>query len=91
MRVPVDLPHAYRLLNHGPVTLVSSAHAGLTAFAATRIGAPLVEGCVAWLECRVFRDGKWRFDHSGVDSDLRTLHYFGGGAFAVTGASVHCE
>lgn len=24
----VDLPRAYRLLNHGPVTLVSSAHAG---------------------------------------------------------------
>lgn len=24
----VDLPHAYRLLNHGPVTLVTSAHAG---------------------------------------------------------------
>jgi flavin reductase (DIM6/NTAB) family NADH-FMN oxidoreductase RutF len=26
--VAVDLPRAYRLLNHGPVTLVSSAHAG---------------------------------------------------------------
>lgn len=25
---PVDLPHAYRLLNHGPVTLVSSAAGG---------------------------------------------------------------
>ncbi len=28
MRIPVDLPQAYRLLNHGPVTLVSSAHGG---------------------------------------------------------------
>ena len=27
-RVAVDLPRAYRLLNHGPVVLVSSAHAG---------------------------------------------------------------
>lgn len=27
-RKVVDLPHAYRLLNHGPVTLVSSAHGG---------------------------------------------------------------
>jgi flavin reductase (DIM6/NTAB) family NADH-FMN oxidoreductase RutF len=26
---------------------------GIGHFAATRIGAPLVEGCVAWLECRV--------------------------------------
>jgi len=124
MRVTVPLPQAYRLLNHGPVTLVSSAHAGarnvmaaawampldfdppkvavvidantytrglveaagefalnipcraiaaavlkagaasgrdldkfahagLDAFAAERIAAPLVAGCVAWLECRV--------------------------------------
>ena len=28
MRQPVPLEHAYRLLNHGPVTLISSAHAG---------------------------------------------------------------
>ena len=28
MRVPVPLPEAYRLLNHGPVTLVTAAHAG---------------------------------------------------------------
>ncbi len=26
MRRPVPLPHAYRLLNHGPTTLISSAH-----------------------------------------------------------------
>jgi flavin reductase (DIM6/NTAB) family NADH-FMN oxidoreductase RutF len=181
MRVNVDLPQAYRLLNHGPVTLVTSAHAGarnvmaaawampldfdppkvavvidanaytrrlveasgefalnipcralaeqvlragsasgrdvdkfahagLESFAAARIGAPLVGGCVAWLECRVlprpdnqqrhdlfiaevvaaqaddrvFRAGRWCFD----DDQLRTLHYFGGGSFAMTGASV---
>lgn len=183
MRVPVDLSIASRLLNHGPVTLVSSAHDGarnvmaaawampldfdppkvavvidataytrglveasgefalnlpcrtlaeqvllagsasgrevdkfaharLEAFAAARIGAPLVAGCVAWLECRVlprpdneqrhdlflaevvaaqaddrvFRDGRWRFDEAA--DDLRTLHYFGGGVFAATGACV---
>lgn len=28
MRVPVDLDHAYRLVNHGPVTLVSAADEG---------------------------------------------------------------
>lgn len=28
MRAPVDLPKAYRLLNHGPTVLVSAAHAG---------------------------------------------------------------
>lgn len=30
MRVPVELRHAYRLLNHGPVALVSSAAEGRT-------------------------------------------------------------
>lgn len=181
MRATIDLPHAYRLLNHGPVTLVSSAHEGrenvmaaawampldfdppkvavvidantftrqlieasgefalnipckaiaanvLKAgsasgkevhkfayaefghFPAKVIGAPLVEGCVAWIECRVlprpdnqqrhdlflaevvaaqaddrvFREGRWQFD----DDNLRTLHYFGGGSFAVTGATI---
>lgn len=181
MRRPVDLAQASRLLNHGPVTLVSCAHGearnvmaaawampldfdppkvavvidaaaysrqliaaagefalnlpcralaekvllagtlsgrdgdkfrriGLGTFAAQRIGAPLVEGCVAWLECRVlprpdneqrhdlylaevvaaqaddrvFRAGRWQF----ADDELRTLHYFGGGSFAVTGAAV---
>lgn len=124
MRKSVDLNHAYRLINHGPVTLVSSAHdgirnvmaaawamavdfdppkiavvidaathtrrlveasgefalnipcraiamnvlkagstsgrdtdkfafAGLGHFRAEKIGAPLIEACVAWLECRV--------------------------------------
>lgn len=178
MRIIIELPIAYRLINHGPVTLVSGAHAGasnvmaaawamaidfdppkvavvidantytrklveasgefalnipcraiagrvlkagsasgrdvekfaysgLGTFPALRIGAPLVEGCVAWLECRVlpkpdnqqrhdlflaevvaaqaddrvFRDGHWQFG----DEDLRTLHYFGGGNFAITG------
>jgi flavin reductase (DIM6/NTAB) family NADH-FMN oxidoreductase RutF len=28
MRLPVDLPKAYRLLNHGPTVLVSGAHEG---------------------------------------------------------------
>jgi flavin reductase (DIM6/NTAB) family NADH-FMN oxidoreductase RutF len=28
MRVPVPLAHAYRLFNHGPTTLVTTAHAG---------------------------------------------------------------
>lgn len=124
MRTIIDLPLAYRLINHGPVTLVTSAHAGasnvmaaawampldfdppklavvidastytrqlveasgefalnipclaiadkvlkagsasgreldkfahagLGRFPALRIGAPLVEDCVAWLECRI--------------------------------------
>jgi flavin reductase (DIM6/NTAB) family NADH-FMN oxidoreductase RutF len=29
MRLPVDLSHASRLINHGPTVLVSSAHGGL--------------------------------------------------------------
>lgn len=181
MRITIDLPQAYRLLNHGPVTLVTSAHdgkmnvmaaawvmpldfdppklavvidantftrqlveasgefalnipcramaekvlkagsasgketdkfaySGLSHFSAQAIGAPLVNECVAWLECRVlprpdneqrhdlflaevvaaqaddqvFHDGRWEF----ADDSLRTLHYFGGGTFAITGTSV---
>jgi flavin reductase (DIM6/NTAB) family NADH-FMN oxidoreductase RutF len=127
MRQAVDLPKAYRLLNHGPTVLVSAAHAGrrnvmaaawampldfdppkvvvvidkstytrglveasghfvlnvpcrdfadasftvgsvsgrdmgdsdkfarygLASFAGSVVGAPLLEGCVAWLECRL--------------------------------------
>ena len=131
-REPVALPHAYRLLNHGPTVLVSSAHGarhnvmaaawampldfdppkvavvidkstftrelveasgefalcvpcrdladltfgvgnssgreagadgtdkfarfGIGTFAGHAVRAPLVEGCVAWLECRVLRE-----------------------------------
>ena len=32
------------------------ADCSLTAFAAQRIGAPLVDGCIAWLECRVITE-----------------------------------
>lgn len=124
MRIPVRLPHAHRLLNHGPTTLITTAHGGrrnvmaaawvmpldfepcklaavvaadtftrellvasgecvvqapttamvdLTVAVGTTsgrdgdkfarlgigtapaslVGAPLVEGCAAWLECRV--------------------------------------
>lgn len=124
MRTPVPLDKAYRLLNHGPVVLITSAHGGvrnvmaaawsmpidfsppkvavvvdgrsysrslidasgefalnipcrnqiesvlkagtasghdadkfaitgLKTFAAERVAAPLIEGCVGWLECKV--------------------------------------
>lgn len=124
MRTPVELAKAYRLLNHGPTVIVTSAHAGrrnvmaaawvmpvdfnppkiavvvdarsytrelieasgefalnlpprafaaqtvavgsvsgrdvdkfaaehLETFAAEKIGAPLLAGCIAWLECRL--------------------------------------
>jgi len=131
MRQPVELPKAYRLLNHGPTVLVTSQHGGrrnvmaaawsmpldfdppkvavvidkatltrelveasghfalnipgralaeatlavgnasgrelpegedkfarygLATFAASRIVAPLLEGCVGWLECQVVRE-----------------------------------
>lgn len=125
--VAVDLAKAYRLINHGPTVLVSSAHggrrnvmaaawnmpldfsppkvavvidrntytrelieasgelalcvptraqvdavsqvgkttgreqdklaeAGLSVFAGSHVGAPLVDGCVAWLECRLLNE-----------------------------------
>lgn len=134
-RHPVELAKAYLLLNHGPVTLVSAAHAGqqnimaaawampldfqppkvavvidkqtftrtlieasgdfvlavpsrafadtvlavgsqsgrdldkfsaygLTTEPASRVGAPLVAGCLGWLECRVLPepDNEARYD-----------------------------
>ena len=39
-----------------PPTQDKFAACGLETFAAGRIGAPLVAGCVAWLECRVVRE-----------------------------------
>lgn len=68
MRVPVPLSHAYRLLNHGPTTLVTTAHEGrrnvmaaawampLATAPASQVHAPLVESCAAWLECRALRE-----------------------------------
>ncbi|MGO4331904.1 flavin reductase family protein [Cupriavidus sp. M-11] len=134
--VPVELAKAYRLLNHGPVTLVTSAHgarrnvmaaswampldfqppkvavvidartltrelvdasgefalniparpqaaatlevgshsgreadkfaaAGLATFPAREIAAPLLAGCLAWLECRVIPE-----PHNAARHDL---------------------
>jgi flavin reductase (DIM6/NTAB) family NADH-FMN oxidoreductase RutF len=181
MRVPVDLPRAYRLLNHGPATLVTSAHAGRTnvmaaqwvmpidfdpplvavvidrttftrtlvdasrelainvptraqvdlvatagsasgadvdklaalgvpTSAAAHVAAPLVDGCAAWLECRCADqraleaahdlfvvevvaawadDASWRTDRWDFpDDDHRTLHHYGNGVFALTGATI---
>lgn len=124
MRIPVELEKAYRLMNHGPVVLVTSAHTGrrnvmaaawampldfsppkvavvvdarsytrgliessgefalnipcrnqvaavieagttsgrdgdkfartgFTTFPAEQVAAPLIDGCVGWLECKV--------------------------------------
>ncbi|NQD38518.1 flavin reductase family protein [Permianibacter sp. IMCC34836] len=132
-RRPVDLAKCYKLLTHGPVTLVTSAHQGqrnimaaswampldfdppkltvvidantltrklvdasgefalqiptraiaretlavgsvsgvegdkfarfgIDTFAAQHIAAPLVHGCVGWLECRVIADASRRYD-----------------------------
>lgn len=132
-RLPVDLAKCYKLLNHGPVTVVTSAHAGqrnimaaswampldfdppkvvvvidantltrklvdasgefglqipsrafaaqtlavgsvggidgdkfarfaIDTFAAEKIMAPMIQDCVAWLECRVIPDASQRYD-----------------------------
>lgn len=133
-RQAVDLAKCYRLLNHGPATLITSAHAGqhnvmaaswvmpidfdppkmllvldkrthtrelveasgefainlptralaqatlsagsrsgregdkfaelnLATFAAERIGAPLIEGCLGWLECKVIEEPDYQERH----------------------------
>jgi flavin reductase (DIM6/NTAB) family NADH-FMN oxidoreductase RutF len=95
MRVAVPLDQSWRLLNHGPTTLISTAHQAL------------VEGCAAWLECRVLPEpdlqerydlfvleciaawaddalwqrGEWQFTASGP----RTIHHCKGGVFYATG------
>jgi flavin reductase (DIM6/NTAB) family NADH-FMN oxidoreductase RutF len=35
---------------------------GLRSFPARRIGAPMIEGCAGWLECRVIEDASQRMD-----------------------------
>ena len=44
------------------------ARHGLATFPAQKIAAPLVSGCVAWLECRVLRDD--RYARNERDHDL---------------------
>ena len=47
---------------------------------------PLVPGCAAWADDRVFRNGHWEFDTA--PDHLRTLHYVAGGQFYATGQSI---
>ena len=134
MRRPVELKRAYRLLNHGPTTLVTAAHAGrrnvmaaawvmpvdfdppklaavlssdtytrelieasgefvvavpcaaqapmvaavgsesgreidkfsthaINTSEASHVAAPLIDGCLAWLECRLLRDDRLANDY----------------------------
>ena len=44
----------------------------------------LAEVVMAQADDRVFRDGRWQF----ADDALRTLHYYGGSHFAVTGKTI---
>jgi hypothetical protein len=69
-QIPVEAGKACLLLNHGPVTLVSSAHAGRRNVMAS-----------AWADPRHFSDGHWHF----AGADGRTIHYRAGGQFLVTG------
>ena len=48
---------------------------------------PMVEGCVAWADSRVFSDGHWHFEKA--DDLLRTLHYVAGGHFYKIGEAIH--
>lgn len=141
----IDLKKAYCLLNHGPVTLVSSAHggqrnvmaaawvmpldfdppkvavvidkstftrelveasgefalniparaiapqvlavgslsgrdgdkfaaSGLQTFAAQQIGAPLIEGCVGWLECRIIAEPHNQQSHDLFLAEVIAAH-----------------
>lgn len=38
------------------------ARYGIQTFAARKIGAPMIQGCAGWLECRVIPDASQRFD-----------------------------
>lgn len=141
MRAPVPLRHSYKLINHGPTTLITSAAGGranvmaaawvvsldieppklcavisaetftrelveksgelvvnlptvgmaeatyrsgklegrthdkiealgLTASPASQVQAPLIEGCVAWLECRVREEPEVRERYDLVIADV---------------------
>ena len=48
--------------SHSGLQCDKFAQFGIGTFAARTIGAPMVEGCAAWLECRVIPDASQRFD-----------------------------
>lgn len=54
---------------------------GVGALPASKVGAPLIDGCVAWADPRAFKGGRWSFD----GEELKTIHYIAGGNFFSTG------
>jgi flavin reductase (DIM6/NTAB) family NADH-FMN oxidoreductase RutF len=67
---PVALAQATRGVGNesGHEHVDKFARHGLATFPAQQIAAPLVAGCVAWLECRVLRDD--RYTRNERDHDL---------------------
>lgn len=75
-RTPVELAKAYLLLNHGPVTLVSSAHLKRRNLMAASWAMPLD-----------FNPPKVAvvIDRQMLTRDLRTIYYRAGSHFVSTG------
>ena len=87
MRVPVELRRAYRLLNHGPATLVSAAAGGRVNVMAAAWVMPLVEVVAAWADDDLWDGAEWHF--SG--DERRTIHHLSGSTFFATGARIEAR
>lgn len=100
---PVALPHASRLVNHGPTVLVTSAHGGRRNVMAAAWSMPVeftppriavvidkkAEVVSAAADTCVFTGGhrNFREDNTG----LQTIHHLGGGHFVRSAGSVRAR
>lgn len=73
-RVPVEPAKTYRLLKHGPVTLVTSAHAGRHDLSSAEVAA-------AWADLAALSEGR----RCVPDVECRSMRHLAGGAFFATG------
>lgn len=76
MRTAVPLPKSYRLLNHGPTVLVTSAAGRRRNVMAAAWAMP-----VDFDPPALFSSGDWQFRQGGP----RTIHHCKGGVFFATG------
>ena len=78
-------------MNHGPVTIITSAHGERSNIMAASWAMPLdfsPPKVAAYADSRVYSNNRWHF---GDDTDVRTCHYVAGGTFFATGEAFEVD
>jgi hypothetical protein len=91
IRQTVELSRATQLMNHGPETIITSAHGERSNIMAASWAMPLdfsPPKVVAYADSRVYSNNRWHF---GDDPDVRTCHYVAGGTFFATGEAFEVD